>query len=108
MHVGARVGGSSQVVGIDAELEAAEQASGALSRSPANPTIVQTLRRAYITAKRANSNPSIHKALNEARHTVGTALPDLIRTIENGRPLREKANSAKRAVEIWIQLLKAS
>jgi hypothetical protein len=106
MHVGARVGGSSQVVGIDTELEAAEQASGALSRSPANPAIIQTLRKAYITAKRANSNLPSQRALIEARHAVGIALPDLIRVIENGRPLREPVTSAKRAVEIWIQLLK--
>jgi hypothetical protein len=108
MHVRARVGWSSQVVGIDTELEAAEQASGALSRSPANPTIVQTLRKAYITAKRANSNPSGGLALNGARHAVRITFPDLIRAIENGQPLGEKFNTAKYAVEIWIEILRAT
>jgi hypothetical protein len=95
------------MVGIDAELAAAEQASGALSRSPANPAIVQSLRKAYITAKRANSYLSGGLALNGARHAVGITLPDLIRAIENGQPLGGKVNSAKYAVEVWIEVLRS-
>ena len=95
------------MVGIDAELAVAEQASGALSRSPANAAMVQPLRKAYITAKRANSNLSSGLALSGARHAVGITFPDLIRAIENDQPLGEKVNSAQFAVEIWIEALRA-
>jgi len=96
------------VVGIDAELEAAEQANGVLSRSPANSNTVQILRRAYITATRANANLSSGLALNGARHAVGIALPDLIRAIERGRPLQGKVSTAKYAVQVWIEVLRAT
>jgi hypothetical protein len=100
--------GAGQMVGIEAELEAAEQANGALSRSPANPAIIQTLRKAYITAKRANSNLSGGLALSGARHAVGITFPDLIRAIENGQSVGENFNSAKYAVEVWIEVLRAA
>jgi hypothetical protein len=96
------------VIGIDTELDAAEQASGALSRSPANQAIIPTLRKAYITAKRANSNLSSGLALNGARHAVGITFPDLIRAIQNDQPLGEKVNGAKYAVEVWIEVLRAT
>jgi hypothetical protein len=90
------------VVSIDEELKAAKQAQTVISTlsisSALDPNIAATLRNAKDVATRAITTFSSEGPLNEARHTVGIALPDLIR----GPSTQERIDNAKGAIDVWM------
>jgi hypothetical protein len=93
------------MVTVDEELEAAKQAQAVISKlstaSVLNSNDVATLRNAYDVARRAVTTFPSEGPLNEARHTVGIALPDLMR----GPLTRAKIDNAKGATDVWMELL---
>ena len=87
------------------ELKTAEAAKETL----AAPSISQsTLRKTKDTAIRAMSVLPNEAALNDARHTVGLAVYELILTLKDGPPSQEKIEKAKGAVEQWINQLRVA
>jgi hypothetical protein len=93
------------MVTIDEELEAAKQAQGVISKlstsSVLNSNDVATLRNTYDVARKAMTTFPSEEPLNEARHTVGIELPNLIR----GPLTQAKIDSAKGATDVWMELL---
>ena len=92
------------MVSIDEELTAARAAQtviSALSISGLNSNVVAGLRSAASLALHAITTFPSEGPLNEARHTVGIALPELI----HGPSTKEKIDRAKDAIEVWINLL---
>jgi hypothetical protein len=93
------------------ELAAAEEAKkvidALLVTSPDDPTIVETLRRAYDQARRgATPILSSAGALNDARHEAVMEVNALINSLQLQTLTEEKINKAKAAVDAWINLLK--
>ncbi len=102
---------SGQVVSIEEEREAAQQAQTAistLSTSAPSPNIVATLRNAKYKATLAMMTTlSSETLLNDARHTVGILLSDLIHALGTGRLTQGKIDKAKGAIEDWKNRLEA-
>ena len=89
------------MVTIDEELNAAKAAQtviSTLSTSALNSNVVAVLRSAASVATRAITTFQSEGPLNEARNTVGIALPDLIR----GPLTQEKIDNAKDAIGVWM------
>jgi hypothetical protein len=89
------------MVMIDEELEAAKAAQAVistLSTSALNSNVVAALRSAKSVATNAITTFPSEGPLNEARHTVGIALPDLIR----GPLTQEKIDNAEGAIGVWM------
>jgi hypothetical protein len=95
------------MVSIFEEMEAAAAAKAAIEALSiaANRKALDALRDAYHIADVAMTTLSSEGPLNEARHTVGIVLPDLIRAGEKETPPREKIDKANAAVEDWMRLL---
>ena len=89
----------------DEELRAAEAAKEALSAQDISPI---TLRSTKDTAVRAMSVFPDEAALNDARHTVGLALYELILTLKDDPAPKEKIEKARGAVDEWINQLRAA
>jgi hypothetical protein len=87
------------------ELRAAEMAKEALSAQDISPT---TLRNTKDTAVRAMSVFPDEASLNDARHTVGLALYELIQTLKDNPAPQEKIEKARGAVDEWINQLRAA
>ena len=87
------------------ELKAAESAKAALSIAPLSEPATKTLRNTKDAAIRAMSVFPKEALLNDARHTVGITLYDLIQTVKDGPPTQVKIDKAKDAVEEWINQL---
>jgi hypothetical protein len=96
------------VVTIDEELEAARQAKTAIEtlwiRAPSEAAI-RFLRKGYRMATNQIKNLPSEKPLNDARQTVGIAVPVLINAFEEGQQSQEEIDKAKSAIEAWIKLL---
>jgi len=88
------------------ELKAAESAKAALSIAPLSEPATKTLRNTKDAAIRAMSVFPKEALLNDARHTVGITLYDLIQTVKDGPPTQVKIDKAKDAVEDWINQLR--
>jgi len=84
------------------ELKTAEAAKETLSALDISPA---TLRDTKDTAIRAMSVFPNEAPLNDARLTVGLAFHELIQTLKDGQPPKEKIDRAKGAVEEWINQL---
>ena len=92
------------MVMIDEELEAAKAAQAVistLSTSALNSNVVAALRSATSVATNAITTFPSEGPLNEARHTVGIALPDLIR----GPLTQAKIDNAESAIGVWMMEL---
>jgi hypothetical protein len=93
------------MVNIDEELEAAKQAQTVISKlstsSVLNSNDVATLRNTYDVARKAMTTLSSGGPRNEARHTVGIALPDLMR----GPLTQAKIDNAEGAIDVWMMEL---
>ena len=97
---------SGQVVSIEEEREAAQEAQTAMNALSAasvpSPNIVATLRNAKYKATVAMMTTlSSETLLNDARHTVGILLSDLIHALGTGRLTQGKIVKAKGAIEDW-------
>jgi len=92
------------MVSFDEELEAAKQAQtviSTLSTSALSSDIVMALRSAASVGTNAITTFPSEGPLNEARHAVGIALPDLIR----GPLTQAKIDNAESAIGIWMMEL---
>jgi hypothetical protein len=93
------------------ELAAAEEARQLTATlvpiSPDTPTIVETLRRAYDQARRAEAEGlSSETALNQVRNDVILALNEVIGSLQARTLNEEKIDKAKGLLDAWIKLLK--
>jgi hypothetical protein len=90
------------VVTFDEELEAAKQAQTVISTlsisAALNSNDVIALHRAAFVAMNAITTFPSEGPLNEARHAVGIALPDLIR----GPLTQAKIDNAKDTTDVWM------
>ena len=96
------------MVMIDEELEAAKAAQAVistLSTSALNSNVVAALRSATSVATNAITTFPSEGPLNEARHTVGIALSDLIAALDEGPITEDKIDKAKGAIEAWMNQL---
>jgi hypothetical protein len=95
------------------ELAAAEYAKKVIDTlslsSPHSPNALETLRRAYDQARKANSPTfSSDNILNAAaRNKALLALNDIIASLQARWLTRTKIDTAKTALDAWIKLLKA-
>ena len=97
---------------IDDERNAAAQAETALRELKLSPSknveeTVEILRNACRAAASAGQGFSSEVSLNQARHEVGIAFPDLIKELTEKTPLGPKLDRAMRAVEDWKSKLVA-
>jgi hypothetical protein len=97
------------MIGINAELEAAEAARAVLTTNPNSKATIRVLREAkYVAALAMTTLPS-DKPLNDARHAVVTTLSDLVHALETDpTPQQEKIDKAKGAIRNLVWDLKAS
>jgi ABC-type transporter Mla subunit MlaD len=96
------------MVGINKELEAAEAARAALSKtSPNSKATIRVLRDAKYIAALAMTTSATDKLLNDARHAVVTSLSDLVKALEaDPTPQQEKIDKARDAIRILVSALK--
>lgn len=101
-------------IGAISELAAAEHAKMVIDTlvvtSPDSPNILETLRRVYDQARKANwqafsSDDEVNAA---ARNKALLALNDIIGSLQARWLTPAKINKVKTAFDLWIQLLKAA
>jgi hypothetical protein len=97
------------MIGINEELKTIEAAMAVLSTNPNSDATIKVLRQAkYVAALAMTTLPS-DKPLNDARHSVVTALSDLVKALEaDPTPQQEKIDKAKGAIRSLEFALKAS
>jgi hypothetical protein len=89
---------------IEQERKLARQAKAAIEAKPRKET-VEVLRKANQMATAQMRPFSTAIPLNDARHSVGLALPPLIKAFEKGQSTDNKLDKAKNAIEGWIKHL---